>query len=52
MGGWKTRVYVDEGQMGLEEAGLWAGLSVLWEEGWQVVVFWEVDWLDFCAEVE
>lgn len=48
---WKTRISGDEGQMGLEEKGVVAGLSVLGEEGSQVVVFWGGDWLGFCVEV-
>lgn len=38
--------------MGLEEKGVVAGLSVLEEEGSQVVVFWGGDWLGFCVEVD
>lgn len=51
---WKTRISGDEGQMGLEERRktVVAGLSVLGEEGSQVVVFWGGDWLGFCVEVD
>lgn len=49
---WKTKISGDEGQIGLEEKGVWAGLSVSEEEGSQVVVFWGGDWLGFCVEVD
>lgn len=49
---WKTGISGDKGQMGLEEKGVVAGLSVLEEEGSQVVVFWGGDWLGVCVEVD